>query len=118
MALDVAKMQRSELIVAHVLHLPVAPGLSAKIRGELRSLAERDAERNLERLVSSARSAGVTASSVVLDGQAAPQAIIEAARRRRADLIVIGTHGRTGLRAMVLGSVAARVLAPVLTVRR
>ena len=44
------------------------------------------------------------------------------AARRRADLVVIGSHGRTGLTRLVLGSVAARVLAlarcPVLTVRR
>jgi nucleotide-binding universal stress UspA family protein len=38
-----------------------------------------------------------------------------------ADLLVLGTHGRTGLSRMLLGSVAARVIAtapcPVLTVR-
>jgi len=44
-----------------------------------------------------------------------------AARSKKADLIVIGTHGRTGLARLFLGSVAARVVAgapcPVLTVR-
>jgi len=47
--------------------------------------------------------------------------IVREARRRRADLIVMGTHGRTGVARFFLGSVAARVLAlarcPVLTVR-
>ena len=47
--------------------------------------------------------------------------IAQAARRKRADLVVIGTHGRTGLARFVLGSVASRVLAiapcPLLTVR-
>jgi nucleotide-binding universal stress UspA family protein len=46
---------------------------------------------------------------------------VVAARRNRADLIVIGTHGRTGLARLMLGSVASRVVAtaacPVLTVR-
>ncbi len=48
------------------------------------------------------------------------QAICDAARRRAADLIVMGTHGRTGLSHLVMGSVADRVVraapCPVLTV--
>jgi len=47
--------------------------------------------------------------------------ILETARRERCDLIVMGTHGRTGLRQLVMGSVAEQVLreasCPVLTVR-
>ena len=48
-------------------------------------------------------------------------AITDAALRRHADLIVIATHGRTGLKHLLLGSVAERVArsaaCPVLTVR-
>lgn len=47
--------------------------------------------------------------------------IIRICREEKADLIVLGTHGRTGLRHMILGSVAERVVrkasVPVLTVR-
>jgi nucleotide-binding universal stress UspA family protein len=47
--------------------------------------------------------------------------IVRTARALRADLIVMGTHGRTGVTRVVLGSAAARVVAtascPVLTVR-
>jgi nucleotide-binding universal stress UspA family protein len=47
--------------------------------------------------------------------------IVRYARKKRADLIVMGTHGRSGLKRALLGSVASRVLAatrcPVLTVR-
>ncbi len=57
---------------------------------------------------------------MLLEGVADDQ-IIRAARRRKADLIVIGTHGRMGLARLFLGSVASRVVAgakcPVLTVR-
>jgi nucleotide-binding universal stress UspA family protein len=49
------------------------------------------------------------------------QAILEAAAEFRADLIVMGTHGRTGFRRLVLGSVTEEVLrkapCPVMTVR-
>ena len=48
-------------------------------------------------------------------------AIVREARERGADLIVMGTHGRTGLAKLFLGSVASRVVTaahcPVLTVR-
>jgi universal stress protein A len=47
--------------------------------------------------------------------------IVEIARSVRADLIVMGTHGRSGLKRLVLGSVAENVLrhapCPVLTIR-
>jgi nucleotide-binding universal stress UspA family protein len=47
--------------------------------------------------------------------------IVETARDRHVDLIVMGTHGRTGLKHVLLGSVAERVVrlapCPVLVVR-
>jgi nucleotide-binding universal stress UspA family protein len=47
--------------------------------------------------------------------------IVRAAEQAQTDLLVLGTHGRTGVARLVLGSVAARVVAtaacPVLTVR-
>jgi nucleotide-binding universal stress UspA family protein len=47
--------------------------------------------------------------------------IVRTAKRQRADVIVMGTHGRTGVARFFLGSVAARAAAmapcPVLTVR-
>jgi nucleotide-binding universal stress UspA family protein len=62
----------------------------------------------------------VRSKTLLLHGLA-DQQIIRAARSAKADLIVIGTHGRTGLARLFLGSVASRVLAgarcPVLTVR-
>jgi nucleotide-binding universal stress UspA family protein len=49
-------------------------------------------------------------------------AIVRVAKERGADLIVMGTHGRTGLQHVLLGSVAEKVVrlagCPVLTVRR
>jgi nucleotide-binding universal stress UspA family protein len=52
---------------------------------------------------------------------AAPEAIVEAARYRRADLIVMSSHGRSGLARLVLGSVTERVLrttrVPILVIR-
>lgn len=54
------------------------------------------------------------------DGKPEP-AILAAAARHQADLIVLGTHGRGGLEHLFLGSVAARVVrkahCPVMTIR-
>jgi universal stress protein A len=75
------------------------------------------------RLESFARERVKAAESVVVvaTGQAAAQ-IVSHARREKVDLIVMGTHGRTGLAHVVRGSVAEAVMrrAPclVLTIRR
>jgi nucleotide-binding universal stress UspA family protein len=62
----------------------------------------------------------VPASDVVVEGYAAEE-IAAVAEQRGVELIVMGTHGRTGMRKVLLGSVAERVIAiapcPVLTVR-
>jgi nucleotide-binding universal stress UspA family protein len=54
-------------------------------------------------------------------GGAAADAIVREARKQRADLLVLGTHGHRGLRRMVLGSDAEQVVrsasVPVLLVR-
>jgi len=74
----------------------------------------------LEPLIAVARREGIDARSSVLAGPP-EQAIIDAAGREGAGLIVMGTHGRTGASRFFLGSVASRVVAaapcPVTTVR-
>ena len=55
------------------------------------------------------QSAGVTAVPELREGDAATE-ILTAASASNADLIVIGTHGRTGLSRLILGSVARNVL--------
>jgi nucleotide-binding universal stress UspA family protein len=57
----------------------------------------------------------------LLDGKPAAR-ILDAAARHRAELIVVGTHGRGGIEDFFIGSVAARVVrkaqCPVMTVRQ
>jgi nucleotide-binding universal stress UspA family protein len=79
-----------------------------------------DAEQRLATLRNTAAALGLVAHTAVLSGRPAP-AIVEQAKSGRCDLIVMGTHGRTGLAHLVLGSVAEHVVrkapCPVLTVR-
>jgi nucleotide-binding universal stress UspA family protein len=74
----------------------------------------------LARLTARARAAGARATAILMEGSEAGT-ITRAARSRRASMIVIGTHGRSGIERVLLGSVATRVVSlascPVLTVR-
>jgi nucleotide-binding universal stress UspA family protein len=79
-----------------------------------------DADRRLATLKASAAALGLKAETAVIRGRPA-HAIVEHAQNGGFDLIVMGTHGRTGMSHVVMGSVAERVLrkapCPVLTVR-
>ena len=77
-------------------------------------------EQQLAKRLAKAKAAGVRARGFLLEGVPHEQ-IVRIAKSRRADLVVMGTHGRSGLAKLFLGSVAGRVVAaapcPVLTVR-
>jgi nucleotide-binding universal stress UspA family protein len=65
--------------------------------------------------------AGVSAETAVVEAHAAWRGVVQAAESSQADLIVMGSHGRSGLEKLVLGSVTQAVLShthlPVLVVR-
>jgi nucleotide-binding universal stress UspA family protein len=90
---------------------PVPVPLNNSFESECRGLLEAIAGEKL---------AGVRHEVFVASGNAAPE-ILNLAAERRIDLIVMGTHGRTGVRRFLLGSVAERVVrespVPVLTIR-
>jgi nucleotide-binding universal stress UspA family protein len=123
-ALDMAKANRAELLVVHVL-TPVMPMVgdgyvSPKVYEEIEATSRAQAQAQLDKLLGKAKKAGVRAKGLLMEGVPHEQ-ITRVARSRRADLVVIGTHGRTGLAKFFLGSVAGRVVStspcPVLTVR-
>ena len=122
-AVEAAVAYRAELLVAHVLpSLPMDPAGIMTAATWARVLADQRAvaERQVARLVAKARRAGARATGLVMDVGVTHEQIARLARRRRAGLIVMGTHGRTGLQRALLGSVAGRVIAtapcPVMTV--
>jgi len=87
---------------------------------EVETASRRYGRKQLAALVARGRKAGVRARALLLEGIVSDR-IVRAAKSQHADLIVIGTHGRTGIARFVLGSVANRVVShagcPVLTVR-
>ena len=122
-AVDLARRSDAELLLAHVVPVP-APlledaYLSVESYRTALEAGRRAAQKRLDALCRRARQRGVRATALALDGTAFLE-IPRAARQRRADLVVIGSHGRSGLRRLLLGSVARRVIGltrcPVLTV--
>ena len=122
-AVDLAERFGAAVTLLHA-HMPpvasVADG-GAFIPGPdaLAQLAE-DARKSLEALKARLARHGVSIDSVSTYGPNS-DTIVRYAREGGYDLIVMGTHGRTGLKHLVLGSVAERVVrtaaCPVMTVR-
>lgn len=122
-ALALAKSRNAKLTVLYVLApIVLVPEqyLDAVTMDRLQKQARQWSTRQLGSLATRAKKAGVKASTLLREGDAADQ-IVRACRSTKSDLIVMGTHGRRGLQKFLLGSVAERVVAtapcPVVTVR-
>ncbi len=122
-AVEMAKANRGRLTILHVMAPPALalPGegyVSPALYEDLEASARGQARKQLDRVVAKARRGSVRATPLLLEG--VPHEMIARAARK-ADLLVIGTHGRSGLAKLFLGSVASRLVTmapcPVLTVR-
>jgi len=78
-------------------------------------------ERYLAAIDKLAQAAGVPCKRVMMSDRIAYEAIIATAKKERCDLICMASHGRTGIKGVLLGSVAHQVLThskiPVLIIR-
>lgn len=122
-AVALSRDNGAELFLAHVYEPPnavqaaaVAPGIYEEWNTTLKA----NIAQKLHAITGEAWKSGVMVHPLVLAGTP-DEAIAEAAREHAIDLIVIGTHGRTGVARLFLGSVASRLIATapcaVLTVR-
>jgi len=125
-AIDLARGQDASLQLVHVIdyHYLVMTGLEAGayIEDLMESLTQ-SGRRILKRAETLAEKSGLKVSTVLLESPAGPaaDAIVRQAKKWQADLIVIGTHGRRGVRRMLMGSDAEQVVrnspVPVMLVR-
>jgi universal stress protein A len=123
-ALSFADQYGAKLILLNVVEPAVYPSELGYIPTEIEALHEnvmKNAKERLQELVAKRLPADISAEQQVRVGSPFLE-IAAAAKEPEADLIVIATHGYTGLKHVFLGSTAERVLrhapCPVLTVRQ
>jgi nucleotide-binding universal stress UspA family protein len=118
----IARTHRARLVLFHAFMPPVPPSLAPQyaplppsLHEQLRAAALARLEESAERI----RGEGLEVSTSIEIGPAV-DAVMEAAEKEAADLVVMGTRGLTGWRHLLLGSTAERVIqrltCPVLTV--
>ncbi len=121
-AAHLAKEHGSRILLLHVYHLPVEFQQleGAYLPPDFWSTVKNEAEQQLGRFAEDLRGRGLEVEALVREGYPAT-VIVEEAESLEADLLVIGTHGLSGLKHMLLGSIAERVVqkapCPVLTVK-
>lgn len=127
-AVELAKKLGADLHLLHVYQDPLAgipfarPNTAGAPAAPLEVIEQARAARKteIERLRKLCTDHGITTRVEEIEGVPAAT-IVKAASDNKTDLIVMGTHGRTGLAHVVVGSVAERVVrlspCPVLTVR-
>jgi nucleotide-binding universal stress UspA family protein len=111
----------ARLVVVHAvpwIPVPIEGAFDARTYQRLVEESRAEALAELQRLAAAAGSLRV---EVRVEDGPAPTALLAAAEREGADLLVVGTHGRTGLNRLLVGSVAEHVIElatrPVVTVR-
>lgn len=127
LARDEARLHGAGIVLLHVVDLPYQLSPDAVIVPEstgapisVKEYAMGSAEAHLQEIVDRFAKDGIAATAVVAVGTPVDE-INRAVDDHHIELIVMGTHGRTGIRHLIAGSVAERVVrsskVPVLTIR-
>jgi nucleotide-binding universal stress UspA family protein len=121
-AAHLAEEHSSKIVLLHAYHLPVEFQQleGAYLPADFWANVKAEAETTLGGHAEALRGRGIEVEAVVREGYPAT-VIEEEAARQHADLIIIGTRGLSGLKHLLLGSIAERVVqrapCPVLTVK-
>lgn len=123
-----AKTLNARITGVHVIQFPyVGPmgngfgAFNPNLLLQLQEAARTDGNRYLDHIEAAARAAGVPCERVLVESEAPWKGILDTAREKRCDLVMMAAHGRRGIAALVLGSETYRVLThskiPVLVYR-
>lgn len=110
-AIELAKKFGSSITVLHAYEIPVFgfPDGALIATADVAANISSAAQQALGRMVDARQNTGVAVEAILRDGVAWEE-INRVAEERKADLIVLGTHGRRGLARALLGSVAENVI--------
>lgn len=124
-AVEIAKAFNSKVTVVQVLALDpyiAAEYITAAQTNDLVERARTAILKTLDEAKAKFAAAGIYAETQLLEGQVIYSEIVKAAESLNTDLIVIGSHGRTGFKKLFLGSVAQSILGqanvPVMVIRK
>ncbi|MEO8123841.1 MAG: universal stress protein [Burkholderiales bacterium] len=123
-AVPLAKLASATLIVVYVRDVYPFTGIgqsNAIDRQNFIAAARAHGAAAMAQISEAAKSAGVAVETLIAEDTQPARGIVSAAQTSGADLIVMSSHGRTGVAKLVLGSVATKVLAlspvPVLIIK-
>jgi nucleotide-binding universal stress UspA family protein len=112
-AISTAKRNKSALTVVSVVSSQAVSPMDIAFSQTQRDLVAdkelKEAEENVRAIKETARNEGVAVEGFILGG-VPYEAIVDMAKEKNADLIVLGSHGKTGLEKLLMGSVAERVV--------
>ncbi|HEY3027095.1 MAG TPA: universal stress protein [Pyrinomonadaceae bacterium] len=124
-AAGIARATGASLLCVHVVETVVPAvgysGMSEPLPiADISEQLEESAEREMPRVAACEECAGLNVEEMIVHGDAATE-IVRVARERSVDLIVVSSHGRTGLGRILFGSTAEAVVrhatCPVLVVK-
>ncbi len=106
-AVNIAKVCSSRLYILSVVEVnpeyeALAPNVVEK--------AETETKEHVDSVKKKAQKESITCETVVHQGEEPYRFIVDEAKKIKADMIVMGSHGRTGLKRLMMGSVTARVI--------
>ncbi|MBP1909915.1 universal stress protein [Methanolobus bombayensis] len=111
-SIEIAKTNDAEIIALYVLP---NPGVTLAMRGEnwvkgLHEHLKEEGKDAIQYVVDTGENEGVKVDRMIIEDKNPADAIVDFAKDNNADLIVMGTQGRTGLSHILLGSVAENVV--------
>lgn len=111
MAISLARELGSRITLLHVIHdVYIGVGeMAAALPTSYYDEIEADVKREIQTYLNKVVEAGLQGDSIVVHGVPF-QSILDTVAEQNIDLVVMGTHGRTGLKHVLLGSVAEKVI--------
>jgi nucleotide-binding universal stress UspA family protein len=108
---EIAKGADAEILLLQAVYvpMPVVPESALLTEGKILEEVARSAAEYLDRIGAELRASGHRVRTII-DERPPADAILHTAEQEQADLIVMSTHGRSGLSRLMMGSIAESVL--------